>query len=238
MALDERRAAYQVNHWHPGNPHDLEGAHNQKTDVREVWFAGCHSDVGGGSVPNEARNSLARISLRWMIHECSRSQTGIQFRRNVLENLGIDVVGTPQPVPLLSRSITTGHLSTHTAIRTADGSPSLTEATVLATNEEEERADALSRMHDQLEMVKAWWTLEWLPLRHRRQYHGYSRPRHYWSMNMGRPREILKPTGEGEKILVHRSVKTRMKASDSELKGTGRYLPEAKLSLQDVEWVD
>jgi hypothetical protein len=56
-------------------------------------------------------------------------------------------------------------------------------------------------------------------------------------MNMGRPREILKPTREGEKMLVHRSVKTRMKASESELEGR-RYLPEAKLSLQDVEWVD
>jgi hypothetical protein len=32
-----------------------------------------------------------------MIHECSRTQTGIQFRPNVLENLGIDVRGTPQP---------------------------------------------------------------------------------------------------------------------------------------------
>ena len=53
---------------------------------------------------------------------------------------------------------------------------------------------------------------------------------------MGRPREILKPR-EGEKILVHRAVKTRMEAGDSELEG-GVYLPKAKLALQDVEWVD
>ena len=55
---------------------------------------------------------------------------------------------------------------------------------------------------------------------------------------MGRPREILKPR-EGEKILVHRSVKTRMEAGDSELGlGGGVYLPKAKFALQDVEWVD
>lgn len=54
---------------------------------------------------------------------------------------------------------------------------------------------------------------------------------------MGRPREILKPTREGEKILVHRSVKTRMEARNSELEG-GKYMPKAKLSPQDVEWVD
>ena len=45
MALDERRAAYQVNHWHPGNPNDPEGVHNKKSDVREVWFSGCHSGI-------------------------------------------------------------------------------------------------------------------------------------------------------------------------------------------------
>ena len=53
---------------------------------------------------------------------------------------------------------------------------------------------------------------------------------------MGRPREILEPR-EGEKILVHRSVKTRMNASESELEG-GMYVPKANLALQDVEWVD
>ena len=43
MALDERRVAYQVNHWHPGRRYDPEDTDSKKTDVREVWFAGCHS---------------------------------------------------------------------------------------------------------------------------------------------------------------------------------------------------
>jgi hypothetical protein len=118
-----------------------------------------------------------------MIRECFRAQTGIQFRRSFLENLGIHVdVGTldpqleqPAPTP---PAVTTGHVNTQTVTGTADGSP--TDPTS-STKEGEERADALSRMHDQLEMMKAWWVLEWLPLRHRRQYHGYARPRHYWS---------------------------------------------------------
>jgi uncharacterized protein (DUF2235 family) len=45
IALDERRAAYQVNHWHSGKPHDHESVHGEKTNVREVWFAGCHSGI-------------------------------------------------------------------------------------------------------------------------------------------------------------------------------------------------
>jgi hypothetical protein len=32
------------------------------TDVLEVWFAGSHSDVGGGNVKNGVRNSLANVS--------------------------------------------------------------------------------------------------------------------------------------------------------------------------------
>ncbi|KAG9089298.1 hypothetical protein FRC06_001632, partial [Ceratobasidium sp. 370] len=37
-----------------------------ETDVKEVWFAGCHSDVGGGSVLDTTPHSLSNITLRWM----------------------------------------------------------------------------------------------------------------------------------------------------------------------------
>lgn len=64
MALDECRAAYQVNHWHPGNPHDPEALYNQKTDVREVWFAGCHSGIP--SFPRcEVVMNLTKSYRRW-----------------------------------------------------------------------------------------------------------------------------------------------------------------------------
>ncbi|KAM5539909.1 hypothetical protein V8D89_006412 [Ganoderma adspersum] len=60
------------------------------TDVREVWFAGCHSDVGGGSELNEKAHSLARISLRWMICEIFRTGTGIRFRTELLKEIGLN----------------------------------------------------------------------------------------------------------------------------------------------------
>ncbi|KAJ3968463.1 hypothetical protein EV361DRAFT_415700 [Lentinula raphanica] len=60
------------------------------TDVQEVWFAGCHCDVGGGSVKNSTRHSLARISLRWMIRECFKSNTGIMFNSQRLKSVGLD----------------------------------------------------------------------------------------------------------------------------------------------------
>ncbi|KLO10064.1 hypothetical protein SCHPADRAFT_878628 [Schizopora paradoxa] len=63
---------------------------SKPTDTLEVWFAGCHCDVGGGSVDNGTPNSLARIPLRWMIRECFRMKTGIQFEADRLYALGID----------------------------------------------------------------------------------------------------------------------------------------------------
>ncbi|EJD05526.1 uncharacterized protein FOMMEDRAFT_103603 [Fomitiporia mediterranea MF3/22] len=65
---------------------------SRRTDVLEVWFAGCHCDVGGGSVPNTTPNNLARIPLRWMIRECFLARTGIQFEADRLRDLGLDPV--------------------------------------------------------------------------------------------------------------------------------------------------
>ena len=48
------------------------------------------ADVGGGSVPDTAEYSLARISLRWMILECFRAGTGIRFHKEALNRIGLD----------------------------------------------------------------------------------------------------------------------------------------------------
>ncbi|OJA19283.1 hypothetical protein AZE42_04488 [Rhizopogon vesiculosus] len=66
--------------------HDI----GEGNDVEEVWFAGCHCDVGGGSVKNDIRNSLARIPLRWMIRECFKAELDILFRRDMFKEIGMD----------------------------------------------------------------------------------------------------------------------------------------------------
>ncbi|PSR73063.1 hypothetical protein PHLCEN_2v11085 [Hermanssonia centrifuga] len=69
-----------------------EGDRDRKkeTDVLEVWFAGCHCDVGGGSVPNNTPHNLARIPLRWMIRQCFLAKTGIRFHTSLFPNVGLD----------------------------------------------------------------------------------------------------------------------------------------------------
>ena len=55
-ALDDRRALLQMTGWGEDHP-----------DVKEVWFAGDHSDVGGGH--KDGNSPLADASLRWMLGE-------------------------------------------------------------------------------------------------------------------------------------------------------------------------
>lgn len=58
IAIDERRCFYRQNLWG-------EGGDGQ--DVKQVWFAGAHCDVGGGYPETESGPS--QISLDWMIEE-------------------------------------------------------------------------------------------------------------------------------------------------------------------------
>lgn len=59
LAIDERRCFFRQNQW--------RAARALEADVQEVWFAGVHSDIGGGYAPQEAQ--LALLSHRWMLGE-------------------------------------------------------------------------------------------------------------------------------------------------------------------------
>lgn len=63
----------------------------KETDVLEVWFMGCHADVGGGAVANKERHKLSQIPLRWMIRQCFECDTGIIFNTAALAEIGLDV---------------------------------------------------------------------------------------------------------------------------------------------------
>jgi uncharacterized protein (DUF2235 family) len=66
ISIDERRAFFRQN---------LFGAPADPTqDVKEVWFAGVHSDVGGGYPESESQ--LAQTALRWML--CEAETAGLK----------------------------------------------------------------------------------------------------------------------------------------------------------------
>ena len=63
VALDERRAFFRTNLWKPRNAAPAAGPQ----DLKEVWFAGVHCDVGGGYP--EPKSGLSKIPLQWMFQE-------------------------------------------------------------------------------------------------------------------------------------------------------------------------
>jgi uncharacterized protein (DUF2235 family) len=63
IAIDERRAFFRTNLWIPKGP----PPHSGPRDLKQVWFPGVHSDVGGGYP--EPESGLSKIALRWMLKE-------------------------------------------------------------------------------------------------------------------------------------------------------------------------
>jgi hypothetical protein len=85
----------------------FEKPRDKPTDIEEVWFTGCHCDVGGGAVEDDTEHALARIPLRWMIRECFKTNTGIMFDVDGLREIGLDparlypeVLPRPPPLPV------------------------------------------------------------------------------------------------------------------------------------------
>ncbi|KAG6330897.1 hypothetical protein ID866_8191 [Astraeus odoratus] len=129
------------------------------TDVLEVWFAGCHSDIGGGNVTDDVKISLAQITLQWMVHEITASGCGILFKDNELKALGI----TPAPISeqevgsasaLDAPSVKNGDIATIPHSDSSGGSQS--------SNPEFE--NAIAPLFDDLQISKVWWLLEMIPL--------------------------------------------------------------------------
>jgi Uncharacterized alpha/beta hydrolase domain (DUF2235) len=83
LALNERRAWFNATTWGQLDEDcaklrlkekDLPSYKSQ--DIDEVWFRGCHSDIGGG----DDEEMTARIALRWML--CEAAAAGVGLRLN------------------------------------------------------------------------------------------------------------------------------------------------------------
>ncbi|KAH6909130.1 hypothetical protein BKA70DRAFT_226359 [Coprinopsis sp. MPI-PUGE-AT-0042] len=258
LPLNLNRPSLRKQDSHERVLHDFERMYSSQvatTDIEEVWFAGCHCDVGGGSVSNKTRHSLARIPLRWMIRECFKANTGILFLSDRFPSIGMDPTTlypyvTPRPpMPPLNDLTLRKHPTVEIPIRlhsmlkksstnlTIAKAAASTEPAFLASEEEEELRDALSPIYDQLTVAKRWWILEIVPMSLRYQ-RGDNQWVKYFGSNLARPRFIPKQAKNGVK--VHRSVKLRMEAEYEEeklrAKGT-KYVPRAKLRVEPT-WID
>ncbi|KAF4618199.1 hypothetical protein D9613_011530 [Agrocybe pediades] len=68
LALDERRVKFLPEYAHGGKGPDQEATSGDIPHTKEVWFAGTHSDIGGGNTLNPSLDRT-RPPLRWMVYE-------------------------------------------------------------------------------------------------------------------------------------------------------------------------
>jgi hypothetical protein len=72
VAIDERRTYFQPSLWEPGQDYEewsqkSRAYEKRPQDFEEVWFTGCHGDVGGG-YPDK-KSGLAKIPFEWLYRE-------------------------------------------------------------------------------------------------------------------------------------------------------------------------
>ncbi|KAF5317488.1 hypothetical protein D9619_013150 [Psilocybe cf. subviscida] len=244
----------------------MENKHSKRlfeTDVEEVWFSGCHCDIGGGSVTNGEIPCLARIPLRWMIRECFKAKTGILFYVDGIKGINLDpaclypeVLSRPPALPL--NTFAPGESVIQRIPKKVSAAPECHDdddddaqylpAELTQTEEEADLKDALAPIYDQLSLAPHWWVLELLPIRQRYQDTLKKREGEtdaqaelenwVWHekirCNLGEGRHIPKQRSKGVKI--HRTVKTRMEAAYD---NGQQYKPAVNnLALDCVTWVD
>lgn len=88
LAIDERRSDFEPTIWLP----------RSGIDLKQVWFAGVHGDVGGAYEPeNQGGSRLSDISLDWMMREAEAA--GLKLEAHLRQNL------RPSPTATLHQSL-------------------------------------------------------------------------------------------------------------------------------------
>ncbi|KAJ5653059.1 hypothetical protein N7490_000062 [Penicillium lividum] len=157
-------------------------------DIEEVWFPGCHADIGGGLKLDEDEDwALSHVPLVWMVHEAQCA--GLHFDSDKLKQFhcfddSIDGVGQKYP----------GHRTTNQERTEHSGK----------TGERSEfeyalwRASTKGQIHDCLQyrhgatwpVVLSWKMVEYLPLRRMLLQKDQSWRPIRWPLPLGERRDI------------------------------------------------
>lgn len=87
LAIDERRRMFRITRWEEPqlfkfNPF-VKDADASPQDIKQRWFSGVHSDIGGGYP--EAQSGAAKLPLRWMVEQAREHD--VVFRERMVDRL-------------------------------------------------------------------------------------------------------------------------------------------------------
>jgi uncharacterized protein (DUF2235 family) len=70
VSIHERRCYFRQNLW---------GTPSSDQNIKQIWFAGVHSDIGG-SYP-ESQSGLSKVTLEWMLHEATAAGLKVDYNK-------------------------------------------------------------------------------------------------------------------------------------------------------------
>jgi uncharacterized protein (DUF2235 family) len=96
ISIDERRCMFRPKKWDDPQIYKhnrFNDVHSEPQDIRQVWFAGVHSDIGGGYP--ETESGLSKYPLLWMIDEAVAA--GLKVNTSTVNQLawGVPRKGSP-----------------------------------------------------------------------------------------------------------------------------------------------
>ncbi len=76
LAIDERREDFEPTIWMP----------RKETNLKQVWFSGVHSDIGGSYPPDKKSGAnVSDIALGWMLDEAEK--VGLKLEQHIRDRL-------------------------------------------------------------------------------------------------------------------------------------------------------
>lgn len=152
LAIDEARLRFPRVAWGRGSDAEWNTEQGNHDWLKQVWFAGNHSDIGGSYAEEESR--LSDIALQWMVDELKAAVPEVQIRPEVLvtfpDPLGLqhdECESTLNRQPALLRRLTSDKLTWAKQARRIDDG-----ATLHPSVMERFEADAVPQMSE----VKAY----------------------------------------------------------------------------------
>lgn len=88
IAIDERRRMFRLSPWQEPQTfvkEPFKKVDNPQQDIKQVWFAGVHSDIGGGY--KETESGLSKFPSRWMIDEATNIDNGLEINKTMYNHI-------------------------------------------------------------------------------------------------------------------------------------------------------
>ncbi|PVF92193.1 hypothetical protein CPB86DRAFT_819843 [Serendipita vermifera] len=164
ISLDEHRKRFGVELWENYKDVGVAATPSRSNDphapVMEVWFSGCHCDVGGGNVKDADHTAanLANISLRWMLNHIWYNSS-VVFSDSALDEYNIPndcVRRSHYPRPKFTRTS-----SEETVVGEPEPIKNVVSNSDLPTWAEADHRDLFeAKFRDPLERVSFWWVTQ------------------------------------------------------------------------------